>query len=237
MAHFRRPDCTTSGDGEFIIHKASEKDFIPTVLHHYPVCITYALFDGKIPVADPTVIEERTSNASISLAINSYKEICSMHLTGVTLTSPFLIQKCAEMASDRAKHIVEFIKSSLEQDHVERETGEVKGFSQSIRLTSIVSNFHEAQVFEKMMEESESESQNESSPPTYEDKEIQKIDNNTVASDKWKCDSNSENGASSSEDEDMKEVQVKSVKISAMETNVIDITSDDDEEKDTIILS
>lgn len=45
LAHFKRPDVTTTGD-EFIIHTHSEKDPIPIVLHHYPVCISYAIFNN-----------------------------------------------------------------------------------------------------------------------------------------------------------------------------------------------
>lgn len=45
LAHFRRPDVTTSGD-EVIIHTAAQKDPIPIVLHHYPVCVSYAIFQN-----------------------------------------------------------------------------------------------------------------------------------------------------------------------------------------------
>jgi hypothetical protein len=121
LAHFKRPDVTTTGDGEFIIHTPAEKDLIPIVLHHYPICVSYALFgEGKIPVADPTLLEERVSEATLVLAINAYKELCCMHLTGVSLTSPRLIQKCSEIAAERARRVVEFIKSMLEDDNEER---------------------------------------------------------------------------------------------------------------------
>lgn len=43
LAHFKRPDVTTAG-AKFIIHTFAEKDPIPIVLHHYPVCVSYALF-------------------------------------------------------------------------------------------------------------------------------------------------------------------------------------------------
>lgn len=45
LAHFRRPDVTCDGE-EFIIHPLQQRDPIPTVIHHYPVCITYAIFNG-----------------------------------------------------------------------------------------------------------------------------------------------------------------------------------------------
>lgn len=46
LSHFKRPDVTQAGD-EVIIHTYAEKDPIPIVLHHRPVCISYAMFkDG-----------------------------------------------------------------------------------------------------------------------------------------------------------------------------------------------
>lgn len=45
LAHFRRPDVTWEGE-EFIIHSSKEKDPIPIVIHHYPVCVSYAIFNN-----------------------------------------------------------------------------------------------------------------------------------------------------------------------------------------------
>lgn len=45
IAHFKRPDVTISGD-DVIIHTYAEKDPIPIVLHHYPVCVSYAIFNN-----------------------------------------------------------------------------------------------------------------------------------------------------------------------------------------------
>lgn len=45
LAHFKRPDITISGD-EVIIHTLSEKDPIPIAIHHFPVCISYAIYNN-----------------------------------------------------------------------------------------------------------------------------------------------------------------------------------------------
>lgn len=232
LAHFRRPDVTTSGDGEFIIHTSAEKDLIPLVLHHYPICVTYALFEeGKIPVADPTALEERISNASIVLAINSYKELCSMHLTGVSLTSPKLIQKCSELAAERARRIVEYIKHVLEENNKQREAGDFKGLLEAIKLSNITSNFHDAEVIERMSQ-SESEQEVESSNEEPIEIPIKKIDANTVADNKW----NSNDEESSSSDEEMPQIDVtkdqKKIKVS--KTDAVKHSSDEEEE--TIVL-
>lgn len=45
LAHFKRPDVTTNGD-EITIHTFNERDPIPIVLHHHPVCISYAIYEN-----------------------------------------------------------------------------------------------------------------------------------------------------------------------------------------------
>lgn len=45
LAHFRRPDVTWEGE-DFVVHSYRTRDPIPTVIHHYPVCITYAVFEN-----------------------------------------------------------------------------------------------------------------------------------------------------------------------------------------------
>ncbi len=156
LAHFRRPD-VSSGNNEFIIHTAAEKDFIPTVVRHHPISISFALFnEGKIAVADPTALEERIASSNLVFAINSFNEVCAMHLGGSTLISPDLIFRSANKAAERAKRIVEFIKSTLEQDLKERESGSVKGFEDCLRLKKILSKSQEEQVIERMDEDGES---------------------------------------------------------------------------------
>lgn len=44
LSHFHRPDVTSTGE-EIIIHPASEKDFLPLTLFHYPVCISFITFE------------------------------------------------------------------------------------------------------------------------------------------------------------------------------------------------
>lgn len=199
------------------------------MLHHYPICVSYALFDdGKIPVADPTVLEEKISNASIVLAINSYKELCSMHLTGVTLTSPKLIQKCSEMAAERARRIVEYIKHTLEENKVQRESGIIKGLSQAIKLSNVTSNFHDAISIEKMEAASGDESDD---VELIEERPIIKIDQNTVSTDKWNV-----NDESSGDDEEMQMPAVVAPKKKKKQPKMEVIEQSSGEEEETIIL-
>lgn len=220
---------TTTGDGEFIIHTPAEKDLIPIVLHHYPICVTYALFnEGKIPVADPTVLEERVSDASLALAINSYKELCCMHLAGVSLTSPHLILKCSEMAAERARRIVEFLKSTLEDDESERAKGNLpKGFAESIKLSSIPSNYLDEKEIEPA-DESEASAMEESNEEE-EVKPAKKIAAKTVASVQIE-----ESEESSNEDEEMEVKPV--VAVASKKSAKMQVQGDSSEEDETVVL-
>lgn len=48
--------------------------------------------------------------------LNSYRELCGLHLGGTTLTSSQLLLKCANRGAHRANAIVKIIKQSLEDD-------------------------------------------------------------------------------------------------------------------------
>lgn len=226
LAHFKRPDVTTTGDGVFIIHTPSEKDLIPIVLHHYPICVSYALFnEGKIPVADPTALEERVSDASLVLAINSYKELCCIHLAGISLTSPSLIIKCSEMAAERSQRIVEFIKSTLEEDESERAKGNFpKGFAECIKLSNVPSNFHCEETIKQAEESDISEMEEDENV----DQPAEKIDSKTASTPGWVNKDESSDDESSSEDDEV-ETKVKAVKnkISAVDSS---------EEEETVVL-
>lgn len=238
LAHFKRPDVTTTGDGEFIIHTQAEKDLIPIVLHHYPICSSYALFsDGKIPVADPTVLEERVSCASLVLAINSYKELCCMHLAGVSLTSPNLILRCSEVAAIRSSRIVAFIKSTLEDDAAQRNQGILpKGFAEIIKLSNVPSNFLKEEILEKAESLEGSAMEDNSNEAPSEDDAVTMLDSKTVASKVWKQEVESE---SSSEDEDsdeeMKEQNVAPQPVAKMEVKTE--AGDSSEEEETVVLN
>lgn len=232
LAHFRRPDVTTTGDGEFIIHTAAEKDFIPIVLHHYPICVSYALFHGgKFPVADPTALEERVSAASLILAINSYRELCCMQLTGVTLTSPHIISKCTEFAAERSKRIVEFIKSSLEEDSSERAKGNApKGFLGAINQSHVLANVMPGRLIDQIDRDIDTEMELGDNENELNN-EIVKIDDKTVSSSNW---NDSSDGSSSDEDVEMPtEAAVKTKKSEKREKRT---GGDSSEEETTVVL-
>lgn len=222
---------TTTGDGEFIIHTPAEKDLIPIVLHHYPICVTYALFnDGKTPVADPSALEERVSDASLVLAVNSYKELCCMHLAGIALTSPSLILRCSELAAERSWRIVQFIKATLDEDDSERKEGNLpKGFAESIKLTNVPSNYHDEDVVKYEHLES-FEMEDESHESNVDEEDVELLDSKTVTTGQWEKETSEEE--SSDNDEDMEKQTVLLPKKSKKPL----IAGDSSEEEQTVVL-
>ncbi|XP_049835856.1 exosome complex component RRP45-like isoform X2 [Schistocerca gregaria] len=139
LGHFQRPDFTAEG-GKIIIHSAEEKDTVPITLHHYPVCVSFAVFNnGEHVVADPTELEERVAEAHIVFGMNSYRELCGVHLGGSALADPEMIIQCAIQAAVRASRVVEIIRSALESDAKARTEGADVGFVKSIEKDSLLS--------------------------------------------------------------------------------------------------
>lgn len=70
--------------------------------------------------ADPTAVEEKVSDASLTFGINAYQEICCLHLGGTALIRPQIILECCIKAANRAKTVIEIIKKALAKDNQER---------------------------------------------------------------------------------------------------------------------
>ncbi|CAG9091571.1 unnamed protein product [Plutella xylostella] len=126
LAHFKRPDVTKSGD-TVIIHSMTEKDPIPTVLYHYPVCVTFAIYGNDILISDPSFMEEsvcmssteegiNTGGGLLVVGMNQYKELCLLDLTGAAIYSANLVHRASLSAGTRCKDIVDLIKQSIIND-------------------------------------------------------------------------------------------------------------------------
>lgn len=136
LAHFRRPDVTFDGE-DIIIHSEDQKDPIPLELHHYPVCISYAIFsNGEVILSDPTILEEAVSDAHIIVGMNSYRELCSLHIGGSALLAPDTILRTTATAAKRAVIVIDLIKESLGKDKERRLNNEEVGFQHSLFFSS-----------------------------------------------------------------------------------------------------
>lgn len=139
LMHFRRPEVSLVED-DVIIHTAAEKEPLPMVMHHYPVCVSYCTFDdGRIAVADPTIMEERTSESQMIFGINSFRELCCLNLGGSSLTSSTLLLQSSKRASNQAKKVVDLVKQTLEKDLAARESRSNVGFTECLKQNAITS--------------------------------------------------------------------------------------------------
>ncbi|KAF9822795.1 hypothetical protein SFRURICE_000864 [Spodoptera frugiperda] len=141
LAHFRRPDVTRSGDS-VIIHDITERDPIPTVLFHYPVCTTYAIFNNDVLLSDPNFLEEQvctsfseesdTAGGLLVIGVNQYKEVCVMNLTGAAIQGTNLLNKALSGAGDKCKEIVDMVKKAIVHDDTLRQKRTKINFSDVI---------------------------------------------------------------------------------------------------------
>ncbi|XP_037870854.1 exosome complex component RRP45 [Bombyx mori] len=142
IAHFRRPDFTRDGD-RVIIHTLTEKDPIPTVLYHYPVCTTFALYSNDILLTDPNFLEEsvctsnteegiNTAGGLLVLGMNQYREVCLLDLTGAAIYTSNIVHKALLSAADKCKKYVEIIKNAVAKDDNLRQKREKINFSDII---------------------------------------------------------------------------------------------------------
>lgn len=184
LHHFRRPDVTSHGDS-ITIHTERERDAIPLVLHHFPVCVSFAIFESlDHAVADPTAVEERVAQSSVVYGINSYQELCGLHLGGSFLTSPELMIKTATIAAKQAKQFVDMIRAAVEKDTADREAGKRVSFMQCI-VEDAIKTTEQDRVFVKLRKirkvEQRQEKQEEDAMEIAEDVSIEAEDLAKVA--------------------------------------------------------
>ncbi|XP_043672165.1 exosome complex component RRP45 isoform X3 [Vespula pensylvanica] len=112
LLHFHRPDVTSTGDN-IIVHPFNEKDALPLRLFFLPVCVSFITFESGITIMDPTYIEEKVAVAQLTLGVNSYKELCSLHFDYLTKT--LTVEDVISVASNHvAKYAINLIKQIKE---------------------------------------------------------------------------------------------------------------------------
>lgn len=80
LLHFRRPDVTVCGT-DVTVHDVTERDPIPLSVHHVPICVTTAFYEGaRYMLADPTDREERVMDGRMVIAMNKHREICLLQV-------------------------------------------------------------------------------------------------------------------------------------------------------------
>ncbi|XP_014608030.1 PREDICTED: exosome complex component RRP45 isoform X2 [Polistes canadensis] len=117
LMHFHRPDVTSTGTN-IIIHPFNEKDPLPLTLFFLPVCVSFITFESGVTVMDPTYMEERVGVAQLTLGVNSYTELCSLHFDYLTktLTVEDVISIASSYAAKHATQLIQQIKDVVAKD-------------------------------------------------------------------------------------------------------------------------
>lgn len=117
LLHFHRPDVTSTGTN-IIVHPFNEKNPLPLTLFFLPVCISFITFESGATVMDPTYMEERVGVAQLTLGMNSYKELCSLHFDYLTktLTVEDVISVASNHAAKYAIELVQQIEEAVAKD-------------------------------------------------------------------------------------------------------------------------
>ncbi|KYQ49815.1 Exosome complex exonuclease RRP45 [Trachymyrmex zeteki] len=141
LMHFHRPDVTSTGE-EIIIHPASEKDFLPLTLFHYPICVSFITFKSGNTIMDPTYIEEKVGVAELTLGVNSYRELCSLHFDYLTktMTVKDVISAVSNDAANYAIKLVQQIKEAVIKDvqsRYKKEDNNISRFKESIQVNKL----------------------------------------------------------------------------------------------------
>lgn len=113
LKNFKRPEVSVSGE-EVTVYSVEEKNPVPLAILYIPVCISFACFnidDLEILLMDPSLLEEKIAAGSMTICINSHKEICAISKPGgVELSSDAFLQSC-KLAALEAYKIIEILNS------------------------------------------------------------------------------------------------------------------------------
>jgi hypothetical protein len=99
------------------IHSEEDKQPVPIALHHKPIPITFALFDGGDSfVIDPVLKEELVCEGLITMTMNSHQEICALQKPGGVATTIDNIMKMTVCAAKQARELISFIEKRLKEE-------------------------------------------------------------------------------------------------------------------------
>lgn len=76
----------------------AEKNPQPLSIHHIPIPFTFAFFNNaNLIVADPLGAEEEVMEGRLTIAVNIYNDVCSIHKPGGAPVRVELIDKYARL--------------------------------------------------------------------------------------------------------------------------------------------
>jgi exosome complex component RRP45 len=114
LLYYRRPDITVTSHS-VTVHSEEERNYIPLQLHFWPITTTFSLFESiDDAVVDPSLTEDLTCDAHLTVAMNAQKDVCCIQKPGGIAVSHDMVMQCVGRASARTLKLVEYIKKEHE---------------------------------------------------------------------------------------------------------------------------
>jgi exosome complex component RRP45 len=130
LAAFRRPDARAGAGGTVRLRRGAPP--LALALHHCPVAVTLGLFAAPAArareagagapapadfadavVADPSALEERVADGSLTLIMNAHRELCGVHKLGGCPLAPAVLAAAVAAAGERAQALVAVLRAAV----------------------------------------------------------------------------------------------------------------------------
>lgn len=125
---FRRPECAVDpNNGTVTVHSADAREAIPLNMHHFPIASMYCFFDEfpGLAVADPTLEEEITADASVVVVTNALDEVCAVSTSGVGVASED-VKSCVRASSQSVRQLTTALKEAAAEFEAARLANKVR---------------------------------------------------------------------------------------------------------------
>lgn len=104
-----------------VVHSKEDREPLPLTLHHFPLPVTFALFeDGDTVAVDPTLKEQAACRGQVTITVNPQGEICALQKADGIGLSASQIMRCIRIATQRMSEHVGMMKKALEVHGVSR---------------------------------------------------------------------------------------------------------------------
>jgi len=112
---FRVPEVSVQGD-DVRVYSKEEREPVPLCIHHVPIAVSFAFFtEGSIAVIDPSNREEQAMEGTMTIMMNSQRELCGIFKGGGVAVDRALVKECMEVASMKAQEIDEVLRDSVKK--------------------------------------------------------------------------------------------------------------------------
>lgn len=93
---------------------------MPLAIHHTPLCLTFAYFEGLQPILDPSHIEEILAAGTMTITLNAQRELCVLSKAGGSPLSVDDVMDVVRVGVERVRENVKTIEEALENDKKSR---------------------------------------------------------------------------------------------------------------------